>query len=85
MKLKVGDIYTLQVNGDNTITYQTYSGTLTDATYNPTTCSCNGFVRELKYRFYITPRQPQVGVSASSAYGIDEIFVDLVLQNQSLN
>jgi hypothetical protein len=80
MKLKVGDIYTLNVNGDNTITYQPFTSTLTDATYNPATCSCNGFVRELRYRFYITPRQPQVGVSAGAAYGIDEILVDFVLQ-----
>jgi len=34
-------------------------------------CSCRNFIKEVRYKFYITPREPKTGISTQTQYAID--------------
>lgn len=61
------------------------SGALADSIFTEgANCSCSGFIKEVFYKVYISPREPKTGVSTVTSYAIDDIYMDLVIQSQPL-
>jgi hypothetical protein len=79
--IKIDEVYALQVDG-SVIKYQASS--LKPSVFAENDCSCSNFIRELRYKFYISSRDPKNGVSTQTQYAIDEIYVDIVVQPQAL-
>jgi Protein of unknown function (DUF1619) len=55
VSVKVGDVYSLQLQTDNTVTYQ--PGSISNSAFmDGADCSCTGIIKEVYYKVYISPR-----------------------------
>ena len=82
--INVDQVFKLNTTGFS-IQYVQFDGNILDSVFgNSTDCTCSGFLKEIIYKVYISPRKPQTGVSTVTTYSIDSIYADMVIQDQPI-